>query len=223
MNKEPNEALMMQIASQLSRPEGAEGIITAGRMAHTNNNMTNAAIKALNILDKDIVLEIGPGNGTHVQHLMNNADHIRYYGADISATMVTEANRINKTLVKTGDVSFTLSQADKLNFDTGFFDKVFTVNTLYFWEEPLAFAMEIRRVLKPGGLFCLAIATEEFMKGLPFTKYKFKLYDAPAVEKLLRAADFVIADISLQKDLTTSHTGDAVDRDIIIVTAKIEI
>lgn len=218
--KEPlSEEVLMHIASQLSKPEGADGILTAERMAHTNNNMTNVAISALDIAEGDVVLEIGPGNGTHVGHLMNIARNVRYHGIDISDTMVAEAAKINESLLNTGQVSFELTGADKLNFSNNFFDKIFTVNTLYFWEDPDSYAQEILRVLKPGGVFCLAIATAEFMKGLPFTKYKFKLYDAAAAENLLTGAGFSIAGIDEQKDLTTSHTGEAVDRDIIIVTA----
>ncbi|SMD06717.1 class I SAM-dependent methyltransferase [Pedobacter africanus] len=218
--KEPlSEEVLMHIASQLSKPEGADGLVTAERMAHTNNNMTLAAIGALALAERDVVLEIGPGNGSHVSQLMSKAADLRYYGADISATMVAEAAAINKKLLDTGKVSFELTEADKLNFGTGFFDKIFTVNTLYFWEEPMLYAGEVLRVLKAGGIFCLAIATEEFMKELPFTKYRFKLYNAAAAENLLLGAGFSILNISEQKDLTSSHTGEVVNRDIIVITA----
>ncbi|ACU03020.1 class I SAM-dependent methyltransferase [Pedobacter heparinus] len=218
--KEPlSEEVLMYIASQLSKPEGADGILTAERMAHTNNNMTNAAIKALNIVDKNVVLEIGPGNGRHVMHLMSTAAGLRYYGVDISDTMITEAHKINERIVSSGQVSFGLTSAAQLNFTAGFFDRILTVNTLYFWENPLLYAREVLRVLKPGGVFCLAIATAAFMKGLPFTKYKFKLYEKMEVEQLLKTAGFAILNIVEEKDLTTSHTGDEVDRDIILVTA----
>lgn len=215
-----DEEKLRQIANQLSRPRGADGIVTAGRMAHTNDSMTKSAIAALDIADGDVVLEIGPGNGTHVRHIMDITPNIRYYGADISDTMIAEASKINESYVKKGSVSFVLTDADKLSFSPGFFDRIFTVNTLYFWHDPEAYALEIRRLLKPKGLFCLAIATKEFMEKLPFTKYGFKLYDVSAVETLLKAAGFSIVQISLQKDLTTSHTGEAIERDIIIVTAN---
>lgn len=218
--KEPlSEEVLMHIASQLSKPEGADGLITAERMAHTNNNMTLAAIGALALTEGDTVLEIGPGNGSHVSQLMSKAPDLRYYGADISDTMVAEAANINKELLDTGKVSFELTEADKLNFSDSFFDKIFTVNTLYFWQEPALYAQEILRVLKPGGIFCLAIATEEFMKQLPFTKYRFKLYSAAAAENLLLGAGFSMLSISEQKDLTSSHTGEVVNRDIILITA----
>jgi len=220
MSKILDEEQLKHIANQLGRPEGADGILTAERMAHTNNNMTKSAIAALDLVEGDVVLEIGPGNGTHVKDLMSTAPNIRYYGVDISETMVVEAGKINEADVQHGNVSFELTDADQLNFKANFFDKIFTVNTLYFWEHPSAYAAEIRRVLKPDGIFCLAIATREFMEQLPFTKYKFKLYDAHTVGTLLKGAGFSTIEMIFQKDLTTSHTGEAVDRDIIIVKAQ---
>lgn len=219
MNK-LDESQLKHIASQLGRPEGADGILTAERMAHTNNNMTKSAIATLDLVDGDIVLEIGPGNGTHVKDLMNDAPNIHYYGLDISETMVAEANKINDTAVKNGKVSFELTEADQIRFKNDFFDKIFTVNTLYFWEDPEAYAKEVLRVLKPDGLLCLAIATKAFMEQLPFTKYNFKLYDGHTVEELLKRAGFSAVEIISQKDLTTSHTGEIVDRDIMLVKAK---
>jgi SAM-dependent methyltransferase len=214
-----DEYQLQQIAAQLSRPEGADGILTAERMAHTNNNMTKSAIAALDLAEGDVILEIGPGNGTHVKALMRSSPVVQYYGVDISETMVAEAVKINEADITAGKVSFELTAADHLDFKADFFDKIFTVNTLYFWEHPVAYASEIRKVLKPGGLFCLAIATREFMEQLPFTKWKFKLYDGQAVEALLKEAGFSIIRISFQKDLTSSHTGEIIDRDIIIITA----
>ncbi|WP_316816089.1 class I SAM-dependent methyltransferase [Pedobacter nyackensis] len=219
MNK-LDETQLKHIASQLGRPEGADGILTAERMAHTNNNMTKSAVALLALAEGDIVLEIGPGNGTHLKDLMQIASDIRYYGVDISETMVLEANKVNEAIVKSGKVSFELTAADRLNFKADFFDKIFTVNTLYFWRDPEAYAREILRVLKPDGLLCLAIATKAFMEQLPFTKYNFKLYDAVAVEELLRKAGFSTVEVIAQKDLTTSYTGELVDRDILLVKAN---
>lgn len=215
-----NDEQLEQIANQLSKPDGADGLLTAERMAHTNNNMTRCAIAALNLAEGDSVLEIGFGNGSHVKDLMGHSPLIRYYGVDISETMVEEATKLNESIMTDGMVSFTLTAADRLNFEAGFFDKIYTVNTLYFWEEPQAYAKELFRVLKPDGLLCLAIATKAFMEQLPFTKYKFKLYDAAAVDNLLNEAGFSFVNISAQKDPTTNFAGEMVDRDILIVTAK---
>ena len=220
MENKWSEQDLVQIASQLSCPEGEEGIKTGERMARTNDHMTQQAFKALDIMADERVLEIGPGNANHLKDLMAIAAGIQYYGIDVSETMVTAASKLNAAIMEKEPVSFQLTPADQIEFSSDYFDKIFTVNTLYFWADPEKYAAEILRVLKPGGIFSLSFATRDFMEQLPFTKYKFKLYDKEVVEDLLKTAGFEIVAIKELKDSTTSNTGIPVVRDIVIALAK---
>lgn len=219
MENKWTEQDLMQMASQLSCPEGAEGIKTAQRMAHTNDQMTQETFKALQLTAGDEVLEIGPGNGSHVKSLMQQAENIRYCGIDISETMVEAAQQLNLELMRTNAISFNLTPANRLNFNANTFDKIFTVNTIYFWEDPEAYAREIFRVMKPGGIFSLGFASRDFMEGLPFTKYRFNLYDKVAVEALVVKAGFTMLDFIEFLDVTTSNTGAVVERAVLIARA----
>jgi len=219
MENKWTEQDLMQIARQLSCPDGEEGIKTAQRMAHTNDQMTQETYKVLQLSEGDQVLEIGPGNGNHVRNLMTAAEDLKYCGVDISETMVVAANELNAELLETGKVSFQLSPADQLNFPSDFFDKIFTVNTIYFWEDPEAYAREIFRVLKPAGVFSLGFASRDFMEGLPFTKYRFNLYDKVTVETLLTKAGFSVLEFIEFIDVTTSNTGVPVEREVLIARA----
>jgi len=218
MENKWTEQDLMQIARQLSCPDGEDGIRTAQRMAHTNDQMTQETYKALRLSAGDQVLEIGPGNGNHVRNLMTVAGDLKYCGVDISETMVVAANELNAELLES-NVSFQLTAADQLNFPSDFFDKIFTVNTIYFWQDPEAYAREIFRVLKPGGVFSLGFASRDFMEGLPFTKYRFNLYDKLTVEALLIKAGFSVLEFIEFMDVTTSNTGVAVEREVLIARA----
>ena len=161
MKKEWTEEELKQVARQLSQPKGDAGIKTAERMALSNENMIARTVESLRLEAGEKVLEIGPGNGSHVAWLMDKATGLSYTGADISMTMIEEANRINDAMVSSGSVSFELSDGEHLDFPADAFQKIFTVNTLYFWKDPRAYATEIYKVLKPGGRFCTAFATKE--------------------------------------------------------------
>lgn len=219
MKKEWTEEELKQVASQLSQPKGDAGIKTAERMALSNENMIARTVESLRLEAGEKVLEIGPGNGSHVAWLMDKTTGLSYTGADISMTMIEEANKINDAMVSSGSVSFELSDGEHLDFPADTFQKIFTVNTLYFWKDPRAYATEIYKVLKPGGRFCTAFATKEFMEQLPFTKWGFQLYTASMSAQLLEDAGFHIMEITEEKDLTQSNLGTAVQRDIVIVTA----
>lgn len=219
MKKEWTEEELKEVASQLSLPKGEAGIKTGERMALSNENMIARTIAALQLTADEKVLEIGQGNGSHIALLMESAAGLHYIGTDISITMIEEATRINEALLSAGSVAFALSDGEHLDFPADTFQKIFTVNTLYFWKDPKAYAAEIYKVLKPGGRFCIAFAAKEFMEQLPFTKWEFQLYTAKMLCELLEEAGFHILEIIEEKDNTQSNLGIAVQRDIVIVAA----
>jgi len=220
MKKEWSEEELKEVASQLGNPDGSAGVKTGERMYHSNANMISFGINSLDIKSGDIVLEIGPGNGGHVSSIANIAGAVQYHGVDISETMVQEANKLNEELVTAGQVSFTLSDGNILEFGDDTFDKIFTVNTVYFWKNPSAFASEIYRVLKPGGVFSLVFSDKSFMQQLPFTRFGFQLYDRPLAEQLLSEANFSILITIEELEMTKSNLGEDVERPVIAVVAK---
>lgn len=218
MNETPIEDQFKEIASQLSCPTGDGGLRTAENMALHNSNMIITAIDALDLQAGDAVLEIGPGSGTHLDKLFEKAANLTYSGVDISELMVTEAAKNNAALVESGAARFCHSNGEHLDFESAAFDKIFTVNTLYFWVDPVAYARELWRVLKPGGVFCLCFAPKEFMSKLPFTRYIFKLYTLEEAEALLTSAGFTIINSKQHKEVVKALSGESIDRDFIVLS-----
>lgn len=220
MSEIKDETQLMEIAKQLSCPSGEYGIMTARNMASHNNNMISEAILALNLKDKQRVLEIGPGGGEHVPNVLRQAKSLRYYGVDISELMIAESIKANLELADSGQATFTLANGKTLAFFNEFFDCGFTVNTVYFWIEPKAYAQEIMRVLKPGGLFSVAFAPKNFMEKLPFTKYTFQLYSLEEAYALFVSAGFVMVNSDSHQETITSNAGQTIDREFIILTLQ---
>jgi SAM-dependent methyltransferase len=220
MSENPNKQDFKEIAGQLGCPSGEKGIKTAETMAVNNSNMIALTISGLNLKPSDVVLEIGPGSGSHVVPLLKDIKYLLYYGVDISSLMISEAIKLNTASVAAGRADFFLSDGEKLNFAADFFTKIFTVNTLYFWKNPKAYATEILRVLKPGGVFSLTFGSREFMEKLPFTPYDFHLYSQEEAEELLFSSGFKIKKVSLHTEKVRSNAGMEVERDIIIINAE---
>ena len=203
------------LAENLANPQGEKGI-EIGRMMHaTNIGMTLESIHALLVEDSEHILEIGHGNAGHLKGFLKIAKNVKYTGIDISETMHNEAKRLNSDHKDQAD--FVLYDGEKLPFENENFDKIFTVNTVYFWEKPVEFLNEIYRVLKDDGTFVLSFGQRDFMEKLPFTEYHFKLYDNAELEELISESHFKRMKISEKEEEIKSKTGDGLIKRIYTV------
>ncbi|MBZ4041681.1 class I SAM-dependent methyltransferase [Flavobacterium hibisci] len=206
-----NEELQA-IASQLKHPTGEKGIEIANMMHETNINMTRHSIQNLNISSGNSILELGHGNAGHVEFLFEQAENLKYYGLEMSELMFQEARQINRNFVSQKQAFFSVYDGNIIPFDAASFDKIFTVNTIYFWQDPQKLLLEIYRVLKPNGNFCLTFAEESFMKTLPFTQFEFELYSTEKALKLIEKTVFRVVYTESQTEKVKSKTGELVDR-----------
>lgn len=203
---------LQAIASQLKHPTGEKGIEMANMMHETNINMTCHSVQNLHIESGNTILELGHGNAGHVEFIFEQAENLKYYGLEMSELMFQEARQINRNYVSQKQAFFSLYDGTEIPFQDSFFNKIFTVNTIYFWQESEKLLSEIYRVLQPKGVFCITFAEESFMKQLPFTKYEFELYSTEKVEKLIGKTTFKIINKETLTEKVKSKTGELVDR-----------
>lgn len=207
------------LAQNLANPQGEKGIEIGEMMNATNIGMTLENIKTLLIEDNEAVLEIGHGNADHVKSIVNKAQNIHYTGIDISETMHYEAKRLNEEFKNQAE--FVLYEGKKLPFEDKTFDKIFTVNTVYFWEEPVDFLNEIHRVLKDNGTFVLTFGQRNFMEKLPFTQFDFILYNTDEMEQTVSKSHFKRMKISEKEEEVKSKTGnETITRNYTVLTIK---
>lgn len=219
---ELSEKEIKQLAAQLRSPDGSAGIEVGHKMHETNLNMTLATVEALKLTDGDIILEIGHGNAHHLEQILDITNDLSYSGLDISQTMHKEATRINTTFINSGQASFHLYNGDTFPFTDHHFHKMMTVNTIYFWENPLVILEEAHRILKNEGLFSISFAQKSFMEALPFPKYDFQLYDTNDVKTLAKKSPFQLANIQTQTEKVESKDGSQVERIFTIVSLQKE-
>ncbi|MFC7348229.1 class I SAM-dependent methyltransferase [Chryseobacterium zhengzhouense] len=207
------------LAQHLANPQGEKGIEIGEMMNATNIGMTLESIKTLLIEDGEHILEIGHGNAGHLKNILDKAKELKYTGIDISETMNKEARNLN--LEFKDQAEFILYEGKKLPFEDEVFDKIFTVNTVYFWENPVEFLNEIYRVLKDNGTFVLTFGQKNFMEKLPFTVFDFKLYNNSEMEELISQSHFKRMKISEKEEEIKSKTGDeTIKRIYTVLTIK---
>ncbi|MPS66116.1 MAG: class I SAM-dependent methyltransferase [Chryseobacterium sp.] len=207
------------LAQHLANPQGEKGIEIGEMMNATNIGMTLESIKTLLIEDAETILEIGHGNAAHVKSILNKARNIKYTGIDISETMHYEAKRLNEEYKSQAD--FVLYEGKKLPFEDRSFDKIFTVNTVYFWEQPVEYLNEIYRVLKDNGTFVLTFGQRDFMEKLSFTQFNFTLYNTDEMEETVSKSHFKRMKISEKEEEVKSKTGnETITRNYTVLTIK---
>lgn len=214
-----NDQELNELAKQLRQPQADKGLQVADMMNKSNAGMIRHSIDLLQVKDHQQVLELGPGNAGHLEYLLKKRQSLRYHALDISELMIKEAERLNSERVEANEASFSLYDGMNIPFANDLFDRIFTVNTIYFWEEPAHLVTEIYRVLKSEGMLNITFAERKSMEKLPFVKFGFKLYDSEEATALLNAAGFAIHTIEKQTDTVTSKSGEQIEREFVTITA----
>ncbi|RYY14653.1 MAG: SAM-dependent methyltransferase, partial [Chitinophagaceae bacterium] len=138
---------------------------------------------------------------------------------EVSDDMYRESIRRNQSRVNDGIATFKLYDGEALPFENAMFNAIMSVNTVYFWNDPIATCRELLRVLKPGGYISIAFAQKIFMEQLPFTKEKFKLVDTADVNNILESAGLQIVRTIDEVEKVKSKAGELVDRPYTVVVA----
>lgn len=185
-----------EIAKHLRQPDGETGRQIGLQMNKSNKHICLNSYIKVNPKNGNHILEIGMGNGFFVNDLLNMADNLRYTGVDFSATMVKEANLLNKELIARKSVFFEEASIENLPFNDNSFDSITTTNTLYFWPQPTNNVKELLRVLKQNGKLLIAYRSKNCMDQLELAKHGFEKYEKQDVENLLNSVGF--KDISTQ-------------------------
>jgi ubiquinone/menaquinone biosynthesis C-methylase UbiE len=76
---------------------------------------------------------------------------------DHSNVMVRQASRRNAAGVREGRIALLQGTAENLPRFDGPFDKIFTINSIHFWTDPVRCLQQTREYLKPGGRIAVTL------------------------------------------------------------------
>ena len=215
-----NEDKLKIIAKQLRKPEGDVAIQVGEKMNESNRLINLSTIEALGLNPTDRILEIGMGNGFFVKDIFALHDTIHYSGCDYSEIMVDQAVKNNEQLIKAGKAEFYVAGAGQLPFENEVFDKVFSVNTIYFWESPEKELAEIGRVLKPEGQLVISLRPKSSMEKYPFVKEGFNMFTTSDLSYLLSENHFKVTDCLEKAEPEQEIGGEKMTVEILIVVAE---
>jgi len=107
-------------------------------------------------ISSGLALEVGPGPGYLGLEWLKNTKGTALNGLDISDDMISIARKHAVEYKLTDRADYFKGDAQKMPFEEGHFDAVFTNGSLHEWARPEDVLNEIARVIKPGGIYVIS-------------------------------------------------------------------
>ena len=177
------ELIYKYIAKQFGNPAGFGGKISTFVMNRLNQKQYKAVVESIDIQATDTILDIGFGNGYLLRRLAKQNPH-KIYGIEISQDMLKVAARKSRKKIEQGKIQLMLADVQNIPLEDSSIDKAYTVNTVYFWQDVHQVFSEIRRILKPNGVFLNVLYVKEWLEKLPIARYGYSKYTTEQIEKI---------------------------------------
>jgi len=188
------KSIYKYIAQQFGKPTGFVGKLSTLFMNCLNRKQYKSVLENIDIQETDTILDVGFGNGYLINKLSKKYPR-KIYGIDISADMLNLVTRKNAKKIQQGTVELFLTNVENLPFDDCSIDKIYTVNTVYFWQDIDKGFLEIKRVLKPNGIFLNVLWIKEWLEKFPITQYGYAKFTVEQIEKITVESGLIVEQI----------------------------
>ncbi len=179
------------LAQQLGHPSSIAGKwVLAPLWNRRNMALNDVALAKLNLRPDDRVLEVGFGGGYLLRRIAAVVTEGSIAGVDVSEAMVAYCRQQDRSTTLTGRLNLCCGTAEALPYPAGQFDKVCTVNSVFYWDDAPRAIAEIGRALKENGLLVLCFTCKESLQAKSFARNGLALYDPDDVELMIEAAGF---------------------------------
>lgn len=181
------------LAKQLKKPTGFFGKYLLTRALNKANKVMNdAVLHLLQVMPDDHILEIGFGGGDLLTRIAGQLDGGVIRGVDFSFDMVEIGRKRFQSFIDAGKLELHCADADSLPFDASSFNKICTVNTIYFWPDVNKVLTNMMRVLESKGIVIVCFSTKKTMDSAgKITRYGFNKYSVDEVLQYLEKAGFI--------------------------------
>lgn len=143
--------------TQYSRPAGVLGWFIGEKMIRQHKPETLWTIESLQLQENEKILEIGCGAGFAMKQIASlNGGH-NFTGLDVSETLLQSAAVRNKKAIRQKQISLVHGRVEDMPFPDAVFTSVFSIHSVYFWEDLFKSLVEIERVLTPGGTVLITL------------------------------------------------------------------
>ena len=145
------------IDNQYKSPKGLIGLYIGEKMVRQHQPETLWTINLLGNLHDENILELGCGAGYAMKLILEQSKARQVVGLDVSPTVVRSAAIRNSKAINNGRASLVQENVNKLPFQDEEFNKVYSIHSIYFWDNLPQAISEIYRVLKHNGKLIITL------------------------------------------------------------------
>ena len=182
--------LRSALVGQLGHPRGRPAPLVAAFMNRANAEQNHHAVKALEVEGHHDVLDAGFGGGVGLRLLLEHVTAGRVAGVETSDDMLSRAEGRFVDDVEAGRLELQAARLEDLPFEDDSFDRILSVNTYYFLEDPDRVFAEMHRVLRPGGRTVHAVRDAKVLRRIGFDPERQRLDEPERIAARARSAGF---------------------------------
>ena len=195
------------LARQFAKPSGIIGPLLLGPVWNRRNRALNdSALGLLDLEPDDEVLEVGFGGGYLLGRALARVTQGHVAGIDVSEAMTEHCRRRYRREWLSGHLQLDCASVSQIPFADNRFNKVYSVNSLFYWPDVPAAIREFGRVTREGGRLVLVFTSRASLKGLSFARHGLSLLDGSDVGRLLQDGGFEVTRIDEATDRHRSYS-----------------
>ncbi len=145
----------MSFFENTRRPKGLAGRMMVSLMNAGHRALAGWGLGFLSAAPDASVLDCGCGGGANLRALAKLCPQGHVTGVDYSAVSVRKSCALNGKAIAEGRCAVLQASVAALPLEDAAFDAATAFETVYFWPGLPQCFLEVRRVLKPGGVFLI--------------------------------------------------------------------
>ncbi len=204
------------LARQLSKPSRVIGpLVLAPLWNRRNQALNDSALRLLALAPTDHVLEIGFGGGYLLGQALARVTQGTVAGIDASAAMTDHCRSRYRHALVSGQLELENASVSEIPYADERFNKVYSVNSLFYWLDIRQGIQECWRVTREGGALVLVFTSRASLKDRSFAQHGLTLQDGADIGQTMKEVGYDVGRIEEASDQHRSYwcvVGTKVDR-----------
>ena len=156
----------------------------------SNRALIDATLTRLHLRSDTSYLDVGFGGGRALREAAQVVTSAAIYGTDFSPDVIAHGQRRFARLIAAGRLTLLQADITEMPLRDGLFDRISTINTIYFWPDPTRAAAELMRLTAPDGRVAIGFTGAQKMDRFAHLSEGFARYEPAQVEALMREVGF---------------------------------